>query len=181
MDVKCKSNFRKENQMELNFIKDYIAKELHDITWNAQKQTTCKRKGVGCSIIEISQDSIVKVISTFNGPSNYRFQCTNEIGNCGCAHAEQKAIIGFLKAMRLGDNKSTKIMLCTYSPCTNCANIIIESRVIDGIVYDILTEHDKRGMEMLKKVMDVITLEELKKGNADAILRRWEKSGPESK
>lgn len=163
----------------MEFIKNFLIKEIHDITWNAQKQTTCKRKGVGCSVIEYRDNKIERIISTFNGPAHHAFVCTNEVGNCGCCHAEPKAIIGTLKAMRLDCRKVIRVMVCTYSPCTNCANIIIESRVIDAIVYDILTEHDKRGAEMLKKVMDVITLDKLKKGDADAIFRRWKISCPE--
>ncbi len=53
------------------------------------------------------------------------------------------------------------IMVCTYSPCTNCANIIIDSGIVKGIVWDILTEHDKRGAEFLRSAMDVITKAEL--------------------
>jgi len=55
----------------------------------------------------------------------------------------------------------SKIMFCTYSPCTNCANIILDSGVINGVIYDILTEHDTRGLAFLQSQIPCVTREEL--------------------
>ena len=70
-------------------------------------------------------------------------------------------------------------MLCTYSPCTNCANIILQSGIIEGVVYKILTEHDKRGDEFLRKSIDVLTTKELLTGKSDVIIRKWIKTNSE--
>lgn len=76
-----------------------------------------------------------------------RLVCTNEVGNCGCVHAEQKAVVQLLKCMVIED----RFMLCsTYSPCTNCANLITLVPQIKIVLYAIPTEHDLRGIQILQ-------------------------------
>ena len=102
---------------------------------------TCKRKVVNCTII----NHIGQFTNTKNGPTQGH-QCSNEVGNCGCAHAEPRAIIAALKSEWYVDC----ILVCDYSPCSNCANIIIDSGIVTKVGYNILTEHDKRGVKLLK-------------------------------
>ena len=44
-------------------------------------------------------------------------ECTGEVGNCGCIHAEDNL---------LSNNKGIKIIYVNYSPCINCAKKIVE-------------------------------------------------------
>jgi len=147
-----------------------ILDDLNAITRHAEKRTACKRKGVGCRLINLYSSGMASQVMAFNGPSLEKFECTNEVGNCGCMHSEPKAIIEGLKK---GFKKKEFIMLCTYSPCTNCANIIISSGIVKGIIYTILTEHDKRGDALLRGSIDVVTTAELKSRKANAIIKRW--------
>lgn len=159
---------------ELEFSKDW-----------AELQTTCKRKGVGCSLHHWEEDKFRIVARKHNGPSRKGHPCTNVVGGCGCSHSEPRVIID---AKFLGYRSDSLVMVCTYSPCTNCANIIIDSRVVKGIVWDILTEHDKRGAEFLRSAMDVITKAELlhllqfaddpEREKTFVTLERWCSSGP---
>lgn len=103
----------------------------------------CKRKSVGCAIIGWAGSLLAL---EFNGPTT-DVQCTNEVGNCGCAHAEPKAI---LKLSIEASALTNCTLVSTYSPCTTCANLIILSQRISTVVYDILTEHDKRGVGLLQ-------------------------------
>jgi deoxycytidylate deaminase len=43
------------------------------------------------------------------------------------------------------------VVVGTYSPCSFCANVIVDAGIAHTVVYDILTEHDKRGVEILNR------------------------------
>jgi tRNA(Arg) A34 adenosine deaminase TadA len=76
--------------------------------------------------------------------------CTEEVGNCGCMHAEPQLLLHLAKAQR----KKTETLGVTYSPCTQCANMIVHFHkhihAIAGIYWLIDTETDLRGIERLK-------------------------------
>lgn len=129
----------------------------------AKKNTTCLRKAVGCGLVHWSGT----VVFANNGPSVKNAVCSNVVGNCGCSHAEPRAII---RALKSGLTKGF-ILVCTYSPCTNCANIIIDSGIVELVVYKILTEHDVRGSELLANVMPTIQLKDI--GNRINEIKNW--------
>lgn len=139
----------------------YLLNELAIVTAEAKKRTKCLRKGVGCSIHDVS--GIRKILSAgYNGPSRDGVMCTNVIGGCGCAHAEPRAVMEAMRMMYMGKY----IMVCTYSPCQTCANYIIDSGIVHGVVYDILTVYPPhitdRGFEFLTSAMDVLTADGLR-------------------
>jgi deoxycytidylate deaminase len=43
------------------------------------------------------------------------------------------------------------VVLGTYSPCSFCANVLVDAGLVHVVVYDVLTEHDKRGVEILNR------------------------------
>ena len=53
------------------------------------------------------------------------------------------------------------LVFCTYSPCTNCANIILDAGIVQAVFYDTLTKHDQRGVEFLEAAMPVFTREDV--------------------
>ena len=121
---------------------------------------SCKRKFVRCTLLSPNTNGITRVFSRVNGPIKDFFQCSNELASCGCCHAEVKVIQDLLSTVH--DTYFFQyILLCSYSPCTSCANFIILSNRIDGVIYDKITEHDTRGEERLKQVMPVITIREI--------------------
>ena len=158
-------------------LRDKILKEFDRIEAYAQDNQVCKRKAVGCSAGLIVKATTVRrpfyilefqsLVTVHNGPTG-KHECTNEVGNCGCGHSEPRAIISML---RRGFN-SHVIMVCTYSPCTNCANIILDSGIVQALFYDILTQHDKRGDEFLRKNITVYSREELENLTDDQA-RQW--------
>lgn len=147
-----------------------ISKEL------AEHKTTCLRKGVGCTLI-LPRIKGSCIIRASNGPSRSGHKCTNVVGGCGCSHSEPRVIMKAMMSSLFCSYNQKAIMVCTYSPCTNCANIIIDSDIVEGIVWSILTEHDKRGAEFLRDAMDVLTTDQLDKKELEAdvydTLRRW--------
>lgn len=128
----------------------------------AEINQTCLRKAVGCAAIGKEGEIWTTIAQKHNGPSREGHECTNEVGNCGCSHSEPRVVIAALK--NYCEDKKL-ILVCTYSPCTNCANIVIDSGLFGGVIYDILTEHDKRGAEFLEQAFPgrVMSREELNK------------------
>lgn len=122
---------------------------IDELQTSAQVLTKCKRKGVGVGIIRWQGREDDEFPSRygryFNGIDSTK--CTNVKGNCGCVHAEQVAICAALKARLRGI-----WLIQNYSPCTHCANLIVTSGIVDGIVYKIDTKHDMRGLAILNMV-----------------------------
>lgn len=122
------------------------------ILQHAESPTMCKRKSVACGLLYGE-----KIDWFFNGPiGRDPTLCSNEVGNCGCIHAEFRAVTGALMRQSYGSKFS---LLINFSPCTSCANLIAVSCCIDRVYYITLTEHDKRGLKHLEKAgVEVIQL-----------------------
>jgi len=136
----------------------------------------CKRKSVGCALLRVDYFPYYAMAQTHNGPSRYPHVCTNEVGNCGCSHAEPRAVMSALRTIGKYNYVGVKLLcLCQYSPCTTCANILIDSGLICGCVYETLTKHDRRGAQFLSEVMPVLSLKELTSGGAKTLdaLEQW--------
>lgn len=121
----------------------------------AKSKTKCKRKGVGVGIVPFDGNLLdferLRVYS--NGPhfDNPEY-CSNQVGNCGCVHAEMRAILGLVNS-RMG----TCFMVSTYAPCTNCANLIATAEMlIPVVIYRYPTPHDPRGLQILRRVGIVV-------------------------
>lgn len=143
----------------------------------------CKRKGVGCSAWTwMPVKDVFNCIHSgcHNGPSGAEHECSNEVGKCGCSHSEPRLTIDLL---RFRAPRRSIIMAVGYSPCSNCANIMVDSQLYCGCVYDILTEHDVRGLDILRRggivVLTIDSIKEAIGGNATAIeechaaIERW--------
>jgi len=128
-----------------------LREKLVELTaWAEANQSGCLRKSVGCAILIWNGQTYDEVVRATNGPTpNYK--CTGERGNCGCAHAEPRAVMAL---MNLLDRQSKFLLLCNYSPCTRCAQVIVDAHnlfgVIDAVAFKHVTEHDTRGLEILK-------------------------------
>lgn len=163
---------------EANGVSAMLGDILFSAQGRAEQNQTCKRKAVGCAVVEIGLRPVwtakkypprlyVKpLIMAVNGPLSGH-ECSNVVGGCGCVHAEQRAVIdlvfaranvpcpGFLEPRHT-------ILLCKYSPCTHCANLIVACQEITDVVYDVLTEHDTRGIDILRgNILSVTQIREL--------------------
>lgn len=118
-----------------------------------QTPSACRRKTVHCALMDWPE-----IISTAcNGPSQDSVECTGETGGCGCSHAEPRALMDCLHR-----RKKHLILFCKYSPCTTCANLILDSKIVRAVCYDIFTEHDPRGVEILCSRLPVLDRDELR-------------------
>ena len=101
-------------------------------------ETECKRKFVRASLID-RRGMVVR--SAINGSEGCRGVLA--VGSCGCEHAEQK----LLSHTALGG----VAIAVTYSPCSVCASLILDSPWIKTVVYEHATEHDLEGIEILQR------------------------------
>lgn len=142
---------------------------VDDLAW-AELNRTCKRKAVAARIVSPQPSGFwLTLAREHNGPAKRRTLdgCSGEKGNCGCCHAEPRAILTALTAF---GQQRKGIMLCSYSPCTACANTILSVDFIVAVVYDIATEHDLRGIDLLREVIPCYCIRDL----TDDIIRNNE-------
>ena len=135
----------------------FLCQAFTEIEETAIRSLTCKRKAVGCQMYHLFEGKVItKSVVHVNG--SVTGECTNEVGNCGCCHAEPRAILEAVQKTYYKFNS----LLCLYSPCTTCANLIVMSKVVRLVMYDIPTEHDMRGLHILEAGgVEVITKHEL--------------------
>jgi len=142
--------------MDWNFCNKIVDDTFDRIKTEAEKNQVCLRKACGCAILRFEEDGSVTATQAINGPSHPNNECTNEVGNCGCSHAEPRAILKFAE---LGRNDCPVILLTTYSSCIPCANLVIECGFIDVVAYEIWAPHWARADVILKNVIPVWTRE----------------------
>jgi dCMP deaminase len=94
------------------------------------QRSTCSRLQVGCVIVSIDYTQVYAI--GYNGNAHgLTNQCdSNEVGNCGCLHAEQNACIHCTT-----DRHIPKIVYCTHNPCIMCAKSIINLGGVKEVIY----------------------------------------------
>jgi len=127
----------------------------------------CSRKSVVCRIS--STDGYETFARATNGPT-VNHLCSGVTGGCGCRHAEPAAILKFLRQLLARPNPFRQepiILQTTWTPCTVCANLIIEFGEqfrnlvkISGIVSLAMTAHDEEGWKRLQGVGRLVILTE---------------------
>lgn len=158
----------------IKFIRQTILETFANIKREAEKNQICKRKAVGCAILEIDlKNELITHYMTINGPSGPNNECSGEKGNCGCSHSEPRAIIKFLKQSKRNGQRGKTIILTTYSECNNCANIIVDSGIIDVAAYDIYASHWPKGIEIIKNSIPVWTKRELEEDIENNFIKNW--------
>lgn len=107
------------------------------------RRSTCARLQVGCVIVTPDFRKVLAV--GYNGNvAGGRNDCDRHgaeaVGNCGCLHAEENAVINcdVPRATR-------KIVYCTNLPCVMCAKRLINLGGVDRVYY----WHDYRNKDGL--------------------------------
>lgn len=147
----------KEDKTVEDMIKKAILRTFKSIKQEARKHKVCTRKACGCAVIEINlKDEAIYYFAGINGPSGPKNKCSGIKGACGCGHAEPRAIMRYLKGRRLSVKKSyvKTVLLTTFSSCVNCANIIIDSGVIDAVAYEFIAPHWAAEPNNAKAMLD---------------------------
>lgn len=118
-----------------------------DFTKSLETLSTCKRRQVGCVIVE-SDLTRVHAIG-YNGPPAHvsNDACRIVEGNCGCIHAEANALI------KLNTERNNLILISTSSPCEHCAGLIINNGKISRVLYRDLYR-DVIGIRLIEESID---------------------------
>ena len=113
------------------------------LSWYRPDKYKCRRYNVVAIATNLNGDLEV---SAFNGP--VFTDCTNEVGKCGCIHAEQRLIICHYEVVkRIQD----PILVVNTSPCKTCANLIVESGLFSSCYYNrVYHGNDYRGIDTMK-------------------------------
>jgi len=159
-------------------IKQVVLRTFDRIKIEAEKNQVCKRKAVGAAILEVDlQNELIIHYTAINGPSGLENKCSGIKGSCGCSHAEPRVIMKYLKRMKRNGQRGKTILLTTFSACINCANIIIDSGVIDVVAFEILAEHwavePNNAKAMLDRTLPHWTKQTLEDDYDNNIIKDW--------
>ena len=129
---------------------------LTSIGQSLAELSTCKRLRVGAIIFPVDCSAIYAI--GYNGPSRGlpNDSCTNEIGDCGCVHAEANAVVKFNN-----DLAKPSILYSTFLPCKECAALILNCTNIVGVVWDELYRDDAGHKLLLSGGLNVVKREDL--------------------
>jgi dCMP deaminase len=96
------------------------------------QRSTCRRLQVGCVITSMDYRKVLSV--GYNGnASGLANDCdSDEVGNCGCLHAEENAVINCDSPRYV-----EKVVFCTHLPCRMCAKRIINLGGVRVVYYDL--------------------------------------------
>jgi dCMP deaminase len=101
-----------------------------DLATSMSSRSTCRRLKVGCAITSVDFRKVFAV--GYNGnAAGLKNDCdSDEVGACGCLHAEENAVI---KCDAPTD--APKIVYCTNLPCLMCAKRLINLGGVTTVIY----------------------------------------------
>jgi len=97
------------------------------------ERSTCARLQVGCAIVTPDARKVLAV--GYNGNvAGGKNDCDRHgdaaVGNCGCLHAEENAVINCDVP-----RNTEKVVLCTHMPCVMCAKRLINLGGVQKVLY----------------------------------------------
>lgn len=113
-----------------------LAKEL-------SRRSTCVRLAVGTVLTDPSMEQVYSV--GYNGNvRGFPNKCDREeVGNCGCIHAEQNALV------KAPGSNTPKHAFITLAPCEVCAKLLVQSGVKHVTFID--RYRNSRGLSILEE------------------------------
>lgn len=101
------------------------------------ERSTCKRTNssgalmkVGCAIVTPDFRKVIAVGYNGNAAGLQNTCDSNEVGACGCIHAEANAVINCDTPRHV-----EKLVFATHLPCVNCAKMIINLGNVKKVFY----------------------------------------------
>lgn len=176
--LKKRLKLRNKRPKMSQFIKQIILHTFNNMQIKATAESQCKRKLIAASILEIDIfNEIVTHHAATNNPVSKNITCvgTPESGkiDCGCIHAEAAVIIKFLKSIRRIHRKNVRtILISTHTPCIQCANLIIETGLIDVVAYDYFCGG---GYKRLNNNLQIWSKEQIEYDSENKLIEEWTK------
>lgn len=94
------------------------------------ERSTCKRLKVGTVITSTDYRKVLAVGYNGNASGLHNGCDRDEVGNCGCLHSEENAVIN------CDSPRSTeKVVFVTHLPCAMCAKRLINLGNVRRVVY----------------------------------------------
>jgi dCMP deaminase len=103
-------------------------------------RSTCARLQVGCVIASSDYRKILAMGYNGNASGLPNACDSEEVGKCGCLHAEENAVINCDSPRQW-----KKIVFCTHLPCKMCAKRLVNLGGVQTVYYC----HDYRNREGL--------------------------------
>ena len=129
--------------MEIN-LNPLLGEALQVFVYQLRKVSKCKDKGVACIILSHDLQQIYS-IGINGGAKGMKEECLCYSGDkYSCIHAEANALI------KLNVRDSNKIMLCSLSPCSQCAAMIINEPGGFSEVWYVEQHKDTTGLRLLQ-------------------------------
>jgi dCMP deaminase len=97
------------------------------------ERSTCARLQVGCAIVTPDSRKVLAVGYNGNvagGKNDCDRHGAEAVGNCGCLHAEENAVINCDVSRNI-----EKIVFCTHLPCIMCAKRLINLGGVQKVLY----------------------------------------------
>lgn len=119
-------------------VKQVILRTFDQLKTNAEIESKCKYRPEGCTILDISvEKELIEHFTAYRGP---HIDSTNDCNApyCNCSHAETRAIIRYLKQLRINKLRGRTILITAskFWPCDSCMRIILDSEIIDLIICE---------------------------------------------
>lgn len=116
-------------------VKQVVLHTFSQMQIKARTESQCPGGHVASSILEIDMfNELIAHHSAISGQS-YDSKSSSKY-YCDCSHAESRVVMKYLKCFRKQRENIKTILITTVNPCIHCANIIIDSELIDIVVYD---------------------------------------------
>ena len=128
-----------------------------NLAWTMAQRSTCSRLKVGTVITSTDYRKVLAV--GYNGnASGLPNQCDRaDIGNCGCLHSEENAVINCDSPRSV-----EKIVFVTHHPCVQCAKRLINLGNIRKIYFSDPYRDPSPAADVLARVG--IIVEQFKNG-----------------
>jgi len=94
------------------------------------RRSTCSRLQVGCVITSLDYRYVYGVGYNGNATGMKNACDREEVGNCGCLHAEENAVINCT-----APRDAPKLVFCTNLPCPMCSKRLINLGGVHKVYY----------------------------------------------
>lgn len=134
-----------EAYVEQALDKPEVVKVFVDFARNLKGLSKCRDKQVACLICSGDLKQIYSIGINGGPRSSKELECLCESGQTkySCIHAEANALV------KLQTRDAHKVMICTYSPCLQCASMIVNEPCGFDAVLFVDLHHDFSAVKLL--------------------------------
>lgn len=134
-----------ETYVERALQKPEVVKVFVDFACNLRGLSKCRDKQVACLICsgDLKQVYSIGINGGPRGNKELECLCESDKTKYSCIHAEANALV------KLHTRDAHKVMICTYSPCLQCASMIINEPCGFDAVLFVDMHHDYSAVKLL--------------------------------